>query len=361
LDAIAVRTSDGELVSESLRDLYVPATTPVGSGEAAESLTMTTRESRFAFHTLSDVGTDTPLTGFLEMDFGPGRGLLNGTSTTNRSAVNLRHAFFEYGNWGFGQTWSTALFGPAMMETLNFFALSEGIPSQRTPQLRYKSGPWAVGLENPTTTAQVSGTNTSVASLKTDAADSILPDLVVRYSIMGQGAQLGLVGILRQLRVDGTVNNAFAPTSPTLDETDVGYGLGFAGNVKLGDATNFKFMVLGGSGVGRYTGLALTPDVEVANDGSGMEPVDHIGFNLGVAHKINKNWRTNVGFGMENADVEGEQLTDQSWSSTANILYSPVPEVTFGAEVKHGERTLVDGSDGSQSRLQFSAKYSFGG
>jgi len=360
-DAIAVRTSDGELISETLRDLYVPSTTPVGDGDANQSLTLHARESRFGFRSVSDVGTGTPLSGYVEMDFGPGRSLLNGTSTTNRASVNLRHAFFEYGNWGFGQTWSTALFGPAMMETLNFFSLSEGIPSQRTPQLRYKSGPWAVGLENPTTTAQVSGTNTSVASLKTDAADSILPDLVVRYSIMGQGAQLGLVGILRQLRVDGTVNNAFAPTSPTLDETDVGYGLGFAGNVKLGDATNFKFMVLGSSGVGRYTGLALTPDVEVANDGSGMEPVDHIGFNLGVAHKINKNWRTNVGFGMENADVEGEQLTDQSWSSTANILYSPVPEVTFGAEVKHGERTLVDGSDGSQSRLQFSAKYSFGG
>jgi len=365
-DTIAVRTSDGELISDTLRDFYVPSTTPVGADKSTESLTTHARQSRFAFRTVSDVGTGTPVTGFLEMDFGPGRELLNGTSTTNRSSVNLRHAYFEYGNWGFGQTWSTALFGPAMLETLNFFALSEGVPTPRQPQIRYKNGPWAVSLENPTTTAQVAGTDTSIASLKDDVTDSLVPDLVARYSMMGQESQLALVAILRQLEVDGTPVSNFgapenpetgSPISPTVDETEAGYGLGFSGNMKVGNATDFKFMVMGGSGVGRYTGMAFNPDVIVEDDGSGMEAVDHIGFNFGIAHRLNKNWRTNVGFGMEEADVDGQKLSEDTWSSTANILYSPAPALTFGAEVKHGERTLVDGSDGAQSRLQFTAKY----
>lgn len=356
LDAIAVRTSDGDLVSDTLRDLYVPATTPVeGLGlDSSESLTLQARESRFGFRTVTDVGTGTPLKGLLEMDFGPGRDLLNGTSTTNRASVNLRHAFFEYGNWGFGQTWSTALFGPAMTETLNFFSLSEGIPSQRTPLLRYKSGPWAVALENATTTAQLTGADTTRASGKSDASDGVIPDLVVRYAMMGKRSQLALVGIVRELRVDGAVAGV------TVDESEVGYGLGVAGNVKVTNSTDLKFMLFGGSGIGRYTGLGLNPDVEVANDGSSMDAVDHVAFNVGAAHRINNNWRTNVGFGMENADVDGQKLTEKSWSGTANLLYSPAPALTFGAEVKYGERTLVDGSDGNQTRLQFSAKYSFG-
>ena len=321
----------------------------VGAGDSNESLTMHARQSRFSINTVTDLGTGTDLTGFVEMDFGPARELLNGTSTTNRSAVNLRHAFFEYGNWGFGQTWSNALFGPAMLETLNFFSLSEGVPTPRQPQIRYENGPWAVSLENPTTTSQTEDIDTTRASGKTEETNSILPDMVVRYSMMGQDSQLALVGIVRQLKVD----------NGTLDETESGYGLGVSGNVELSEATDFKFMALGGSGVGRYSGLAFAPDVVIASDGSGMEAVDQIGFNFGLAHRINRHWRTNVGFGMEDADVEGPKMSETSWSGTANIMYSPAPAVTFGAEVKHGERTLVDDTDGSQSRLQFSAKYSF--
>lgn len=360
LDTIAVRTSDGELLAKSLRDLYVPATTPIGGGSSSKNLTMHARESRFAFQTKTDLGTGTPLTGFLEMDFGPGREILNGTATTSRSSVNLRHAFFKYGNWGFGQTWSSALFGPAMLETLNFFGLSEGTPSQRTPQIRYENGPWAISLENPTTTAQLTGTSTSAANLKDDITDSIIPDLVVRHSIMGSGSQFALIGILRQLEVDGDVNNPFSPGPAAVDETEIGYGFGVAGNIGLNTKTDFKFMIMGGSGIGRYTGLAFAPDVEIKNDGSKMDAVNHIGFNLGLAHRLSGNWRTNIGFGMESADVKGDKLSDQSWSGTANILYSPVHNVTLGAEVKHGERSLVDGSDGNQTRLQFSAKYRFG-
>lgn len=360
LDTIVVRTSDGSLIAEQLRDFYINGTTPVGDRPSEESVTMHAKTSRFSFRTATDLGTGTPLTGLLEMDFGPGREMLNGTSTTNRSSVNLRHAFFQYGGWGFGQTWSTALYGPAMTETLDFFGLTEGMPSQRTPQIRYTTGPFTISLERPTTTAQVSGTDTSLASLKDEFTESLFPDLVTRYTFQAGSAQLALTGLLRQLEVDGTVSNTFASATPTLDETEVGYGIGVAGNVPLSDATSLKFMALGGSGVGRYTGLAFTPDVEVADDGSDMEAVNHVGFNVGLAHRLNSKWRTNLGFGREYADVDGEKLSESSWSATANLLYSPVKAFTVGVEVIHGVRELVDGTDGSQTRLQFSARYNIG-
>lgn len=360
-DTIAVRTSDGDFIAEQLRDMYIPGTTPVGGQDSEGSLTMHAKESRFSFKTDTDVGTGTPLRGLLEMDFGPGREMLNGSAGTNRAAVNLRHAYFQYGTWGFGQTWSTALFGPAILESLNFFTLSEGMSTPRQPQIRYTSGPFAISLERPTTTAQVSGSDTSLASIKSEFSDGVLPDLVTRYSFQAGNAQLAVVGILRRLEVNGRVANFGAPATPTLsDETETGYGIGFAGNVALGDATNLKFMAMGGSGIGRYTGLGFTPDVEVADDGSKMKAVNHVAFNAGIAHRFNTHWRTNLGFGMENADLDGEKLSEKSWSGLVNLLYSPTKSVTVGVEVKHGVRELVDGTDGGQTRLQFSAKYNFG-
>lgn len=188
---------------------------------------------------------------------------------------------------------------------------------------------FAISLESPTTIAQVSGSDTSMASLKQEFNDSVLPDLVTRYSFQAGNAQLAVVGILRRLEVNGRVANFGAPTTPTLtDETETGYGIGMSGNVALGGATNLKFMAWGGSGIGRYTGFSFTPDVEVADDGSKMEAVDHVAVNAGIAHRFSTQWRTNFGFGMENADVEGDKLSEKSWSGLVNLLYSPTKAVT---------------------------------
>lgn len=360
LDTIAVRTSDGSFIAEELRDAYVPGATPVGGRNSDESLTMHAKETRFSFRTDTDLGTGTPLKGLMEMDFGPGRAVLNGTSTTNNTGVIMRQAYFQYGSWSFGQTWSTGFFGPAILESLNFFSLSEGMFTPRQPLIRYTSGPLAISLERPTTIAQVSGSDTSLASLKSEFTNGLVPDVLARYSFKAGRAQLAVTGILRRLEVDGRVTNFGAPATPTVSETATGYGLGVAGDVPLGDATNFKFQVLAGKGVGRYTGLAFTPDVEVADDGSSMEAVKHVSFNTGIAHRFDAHWRTNVGVGMENADLDGEKLSKRSWSGLVNLLYSPAKPVTFGVEVKHGARELVNGTDGSQTRLQFTARYDFG-
>lgn len=359
-DAIAVRTSDGDFPVQELRDFYVPGATPVGGQGSNESLTMHAKETRFSFNTSTDLGTGIPLKGLIEVDFGPGREMLNGTSSTHSGSVTFRHAYFQYGAWGFGQTWSTGLFFPAILESANFFALSEGMFTPRQPQIRYTNGSLAIALESPTTTAQVNGSDTSLASLKSEFTDGLLPDFVTRYSFNAGNGQFALIGVLRQLEVDGTVNNFGATATPAIDEKETGYGVGLAGNVALGDATELKFMAFGGSGTGRYSGLGFAPDVVVADDGSGMKAVDHVSFNAGIAHKLNARWRTNFGFGIEKVDLDGEKLSEKTWSGLVNLMYSPTNAVTVGAEVKHGERELVDGTSGKQTRLQFTGRYRFG-
>jgi hypothetical protein len=46
-----------------------------------------------------------------------------------------------------------------------------------------------------------------------------------------------------------------------------------------------------------------------------------------------------------------------SWA--ANALYSPVPKLDLGVEYRQPEREFENGTDGSMSRLQATAQYSF--
>jgi hypothetical protein len=42
-----------------------------------------------------------------------------------------------------------------------------------------------------------------------------------------------------------------------------------------------------------------------------------------------------------------------------NLLYSPVPPLTFGVEFMHARRALEVGSSGTMDRLQFFGRYDF--
>ena len=58
--------------------------------------------------------------------------------------------------------------------------------------------------------------------------------------------------------------------------------------------------------------------------------------------------------------LTGTRANRNAQSFSGNLLYSPVPELTFGAEVMHAILGLEDDTSGSFTRLQFAAKYKFG-
>ena len=60
------------------------------------------------------------------------------------------------------------------------------------------------------------------------------------------------------------------------------------------------------------------------------------------------------------APVAGAGVNKEAQSYSLNLLYSPTPKLTFGAEVMHARRVLEDGTDGAFDRLQLSARYDFG-
>ncbi len=49
-----------------------------------------------------------------------------------------------------------------------------------------------------------------------------------------------------------------------------------------------------------------------------------------------------------------------AYSFSGNLLYSPLPPLTFGVELMRAYRKLEDGTTGKFDRLQFSGEYDFG-
>ena len=126
------------------RNIYLPSATPVGNNPDHQTLDMTARESRINFKAKTEKdGHKIGMT--LEFDF---LGTTEGNEVVSNSyAPRLRHFFFTFDNWLFGQTWSTFQDVGALAESVDFLASPEGIVFIRQAQVRYTAGDFQVGLE----------------------------------------------------------------------------------------------------------------------------------------------------------------------------------------------------------------------
>ena len=52
-------------------------------------------------------------------------------------------------------------------------------------------------------------------------------------------------------------------------------------------------------------------------------------------------------------------MSKEAYSASANLIYSPIPELSFGLEYMSGWRKLESEVSGRFGRLQFAGKYDF--
>jgi hypothetical protein len=75
------------------------------------------------------------------------------------------------------------------------------------------------------------------------------------------------------------------------------------------------------------------------------------------------NWRSNVALGLAaSGDLRAAQqprATEQVSSVHVNLFWNAALAATFGLELTHATRSLVDGTDGELTRLQLTAIYKF--
>lgn len=337
LSAIYSNTDSGKISNELGRNIYLPTATPVGSGGSSKVLDLTARESRINFGAKTTQGGH-KLSMFLEMDF---LGTSDGTETVSNSyPPRMRHFFFTFDNWLFGQTWSTFMDTAALAESVDFLASPEGIVFIRQAQARYTSGNVQIALENPQ----------SYVSGSTDGNVGVIPDLTANLKMDVKGGHLRFNGLLRQISVD----------EATIDTSELGYGLGVSGKIKVGSTDDIRFSANYGDGMGRYTSLGLVKDGILIN--GNIETVKSLAVSGAYRHVWDEKSSSNIILSMADIDNPTGAVGNENKGSTSiqiNYLFRPIKQVSYGIMYLGGERETENGDKGKLSRIQASAKYSF--
>ena len=100
------------------------------------------------------------------------------------------------------------------------------------------------------------------------------------------------------------------------------------------------------------------------DDNGKLHAIDLVCGFVGYRHWWNEKLRSSANVSLFTADnpasVTGGGVNKEAQSYSLNLLYSPTPKLTFGAEVMHARRVLEDGTDGAFDGMQLSARYDFG-
>ena len=349
LDAMLTDTSDGEIADASAaRTLYVPGAIPVGGPDEGTDLDMHAQFSRFWFGADTTLDTGDKLRGYLEFDlFG---GALGSEAATNTYGVTIRHAYASWNNWLAGQTWSNFQDVAALPDAVDFIGPTDGTIFSRQAQIRYTSGAWSVAVENPETL--VGGFGGSPGRIASD--DNTIPDVTVRYTGKHANGHFSVAGILREL--------SYENVAAGIDDSRFGFGLSVSGKQVLNADNDIRYMLVGGRGIGRYIGLATANDAVIDSDGD----LDDIGVVAGFAawrHVFNPGLRSNLYYAAahydNDTDLTGFGVTKRVHSLSGNLIWTVLPKLDVGVELRLANRELESGADGDLRRLQLHAKYSF--
>lgn len=344
LDAMVTDTEYGQLDFPA-RDFYVPSLIPV-SGES-EGLKYDThaRQTRFIFNTTTALDNGKTIGGHLEFDMMSTVG--GDERITNGYSPGVRHAFFTYDRWLFGQTWSTFMDVNALPESLDFIGNTDGTIFVRQPQVRYTNGNFQFGIENPQTTLTPFGGGTRIVT-----EDSSLPDLVARYNLKGDWGTFSVSGLARQLSYDTGVS----------DETENAFGISASAKILLSNNNDLRLTISSGDGIGRYLNLNTANDAVIADDGS-LEAITATGAAVAYRQVWNAHWRSNFVYSVFEADNDtdytGTGVTKTTHSGSVNLLYQVASKFMVGMELRYANREIEAGADGDMTRLQFTAKYDF--
>ncbi|ENV16362.1 DcaP family trimeric outer membrane transporter [Acinetobacter guillouiae] len=305
-----------------------------GHNESSDQLKSTLAATRLG---LDFKTADKDISGKIEVDFlGANDGL------------RIRHAYFNYGQWLIGQTWSNFAVPDYMPETIDALGYVGGAV-KRDAQIRY--------------THKFNAETQLVTALE-DSKDALsnmrIPVLSTRLnqSFADRAGALSLRGMVSEKR--------------TVADNELAWGVGLGAKYDISAKTTLKadyYHVKGDSSLVSWTnqGFAIDANKNIM----ALNQFDSI--TVGVTQQFNSQWRGTLGYGYMKADENQEYiryLSDPTkanktlWQAWANIFYSPKKPLSFGLEYVYGERKAFvaapNGQDtGEDNRFNAVAMYNF--
>jgi len=285
---------------------------------------------------------------------GPLRAFIEGDFAASGDTFRLRHAYGQFRKVLAGKTWSTFVDSQAVPEDIDFEGLN-GRVNVRQAQLRFfpsigKHLELAVAIEDPNPDVTGGAGLTKVPDVVVSLRRPVLNRWHVRSSLL-----------LRKI-------SARPDDNPSVTGSADGWGLSASGRLnvpQLGDADNLLFQLNYGDGIGRYIndlGSVGGQDAVFDPVTGKLETLTAFGAYASFQHWWSEKLRSTfvVGFTeVDNFDFQPDDAYHQTRRVTANLLFSPIPEVDIGAELLWGKRTNKDGNTGDAVQMQIAARYIF--
>lgn len=293
----------------------------------------------------------------VEFDF---FGRADGTGSPDsagQQSIRLRRAYGEWGPILGGLTDSLFMDDDYWPNIVEYWGPT-GMVFFRNVQLRYTlplAGPntFAVAVERPG--ADIQGYPEQAPQL---GGRNELPDLTARFRLGGQQwGYLQASGILRRVGWENAGNGRSGNVT--------GWGVNLSSTIRLiPDKVHLLPAIVYGEGISNYMNDA-TPDVGakgtslLAAEGAAV-PL------LGVSAYVDVTWNklltSSIGYSFVNLDNTSLQPGDalhRGEYASVNVLVHPAPSFLIGPELQWARRENNDGADGTDMRIQVSAKFAF--
>ncbi|TWU29736.1 DcaP family trimeric outer membrane transporter [Bythopirellula polymerisocia] len=345
-------------------DSFVPNTIPVPQQDG-QNYNMSGRISRFALESWTPTSyRDWNVHTFIEGDFfnGPAQAAGGGGNP-----FRLRHAFFDFGYFRFGQQNSVFMDGSNWPSLVDFQGPNSWV-NQRQPSMRVTLPVrerifWAASVERCFSDITTNGLGTNVQEV---------PDLATHLRFEADRGHIQVAGLMRTI--------GYRPTGGDVTQQT---GAGISGNVVFhpwailsgcdpvhevnpSGLTRSRILLQGtwGSGISRYINDLAGQgfDAQVNPITGEFELVDATGWNASYEHWFNEHWLMNFTYANVNVDNNANQPAttyDAAEYVAASLWWIPVPRLSFGVEYITGERENLDGESARAQRLHGLAQYNF--
>ena len=281
-----------------------------------------------------------------------------------QTTFRLRHAYGELGAFGAGQTWSPFMDPDVFPNSLEYWGPT-GMVFFRNVQARWMplkgTHDVVLALERPGASGD-QGVYSDRVELDGIRARFPLPDFSGAYKYSQDWGYARIAGMLRRINWDDTLDDGLE-----LSGDATGWGLNLSANWKPTSSDVVRVQYVFGEGIQNYMNDSPV-DIGIVNNFSNPvtpilgEPIPVTGLVLFLDHTWSPQFSSTIGYSRQDNDnteaQAGSAFRDGQYA-LGNILYYPVQNVMFGAELQWGRRQNFDGFKSDGFKLQFSFKYNF--
>lgn len=338
----------------TLRPSKIPVNCPgdAGCGKDGETI-FSIRQSSLGFRAFIPTKWG-ELTTLFDMD------LFDAGGTGSGTHARVLDAWGELGWFGAGQYYTVFMDVDTFPNTIDYWGPS-GMIFIRNPQLRItplnRDGmKLAFSLESPNAAIDTGKVNEIDPALGANITGRTrYPDFAASFRVDREWGHVQAAGLLRQVGFQ-TLNTAGNEPSGT----KTGYGLNLSGQLNTWGKDRVVGQLAAGRAIASYMndgGSDLAPGANLQ-----AETVKSIGWFAYYDHYWSEQWSSSLGYSEHRQSNTEGQLSNafhKGSYSSVNLLYTPLKNLTTGAELLWGQLENKDGSSAEDHRIQFSTKYTF--